>query len=248
MAEQTHPPVYNAPRFKVKQYDFDVFVGPAAGQPAEDFTLYDLDGTPVPLSDFRGRWVVLETGSATCSMYTKNIEAMRTLRSQHPDVDFIVVYVREAHPGERLRQHAAIEDKMRASKLLPERYKEDRRILVDSINGDFHRAYGGMPNVVYVINPEGVVHHRCDWAVVDELRIALENRDQPHLVEHADSKKLRASRGIFTALRTMWTGGILALWDFVRALPQLHERHKQVDAYYAKHGRFKRQPGGRTGG
>jgi len=44
------------------------------------------------------------------------------------------------------------------------------------------------------------------------------------------------------AVRTMWTGGILALWDFVIALPKLAKRHKLVDEYYAKHGRFKQQP------
>lgn len=243
MAGPTQKIVYNAPRFKVKQYDFDVFSGPAAGQCASEFTVHDQDGTPVTLSDFRGKWVVLETGSATCSMYTKNIKRMRELRKEHPDVEFLVIYVREAHPGERRRQHESLEDKIAASKMLPERYGEDRRILVDTFDGEFHRAYGGMPNILYVINPQGTVHHRCDWAVVEELRTALEDRERPHMLEHADSKKLRASRGMLTALRTMWTGGVLALWDFVRALPKLHERHKQVDEYYAKHGKFKRRPG-----
>ncbi len=40
------------------------------------------------------------------------------------------------------------------------------------------------------------------------------------------------------ALRTMWTGGFLALWDFVVALPRLARRHKLVDDYYQKHGKF----------
>ena len=32
---------------------------PQVGRPAPDFTLPSQDGTPVSLSDFRGRWVVL---------------------------------------------------------------------------------------------------------------------------------------------------------------------------------------------
>jgi peroxiredoxin Q/BCP len=34
-------------------------VMPAAGQPAPDFTLPSQDGTPITLSSFRGKWVVL---------------------------------------------------------------------------------------------------------------------------------------------------------------------------------------------
>ena len=97
---------YNNPRFKIRLYDWDLFVGPQAGQPAPNFEVTDLvSGTPVRLPDFRGQWVVIEAGSSTCSMYTKNIPGMAELRGAHPDVRFLVVYVREAHPGERLRQH-----------------------------------------------------------------------------------------------------------------------------------------------
>lgn len=69
----------------------------------------------VHLTDFKGKWVVVETGSATCSMYTKNIPGMKELRAEFPDVEFIVVYVREAHPGERLSQHQSFEEKKKAA-------------------------------------------------------------------------------------------------------------------------------------
>jgi glutathione peroxidase-family protein len=145
------------------QYDWDVFKGPRAGEPAIDFPLTDLDGNEVCISDFRGRWLVIETGSSTCSMYTKNMPGMKSLREQHPDVTFVVVYVREAHPGERLHQHQTFDEKMSAARTLTPKYNEDRTIL--------------------------------------------------------------------------------ALWDFAVALPKLAKRHKLVDDYYAKHGRFKRKPG-----
>ena len=231
--------MYNAPRFKVKQYDWEVFLGPAAGDPAKDFALYDLEtGTTVTLADFRGKWTVLETGSSTCSMYSKNILGMKKLREQHPDVDFLLVYVREAHPGERLGPHKNFEDKKQAATIPAQKYREDRRILVDSYEGDFHRAYGAMPNIIYVIRPDQIVHYRCDWATVDGLKAALQNREKPYTDEHADTQKLKASRGMLIALRTMWTGGFLALWDFVVALPHLARRHKLVDDYYRKHGKF----------
>ena len=99
-----------------------------------------------------------------------------------------------------------------------------------------------MPNMTYVINPEGIVHYRCNWATVDGVREALKDREHIHTGENADMEKLKASRGMAVALRTMWTGGLLALWDFFVATPSLLKRHKMVDAYYAKHGRFDNKP------
>lgn len=242
MSDANPPLVYLNPRFKVPLYTFDTFVGPRAGEAAEDFTLTDFDGNEVRLSDFRGKWVVLETGSSTCSQYTKNIQRMASVREEFPDVEFIIVYVREAHPGERLSQHKSFDDKKKAAGLLVPKYEEHRRILLDALDGDFHRAYGAMPNIVYVINPEGVVHYRCDWTHVAGVRKALSNRDEPNTLEHADMNEINASRSIWIALRTMWTGGFLALYDFFVAGPQLLKKHKMVDEYYAKHGRFSNTP------
>lgn len=235
----TQKMIYNQPRFTVKQYDWDLFKGPRAGEEAQDFTLTAQDGSNVKLSDFRGKWVVIETGSATCSMYTKNIPGMLALRKEFPDVAFLVVYVREAHPGERLSQHKSFEEKKQAATLLAPRYGEERPVYIDAYEGDMHKSYGGMPNIVYVINPEGKVHYRCNWATVDGVREALSDRSRLHTVENADMHKLKASRGMMVALRTMWTGGLLALWDFVIATPKLLKRHKLVDDYYNKHGKFR---------
>lgn len=241
MTAPTRPPYLN-PRFKVGLYDWDTFVGPRAGEPAVDFTCTDFEGKSFRLSDFRGRWVVLETGSATCSQYSKNIDRMKALREAFPDVEFLLIYVREAHPGERLHQHRSFDEKLAAARLLPERYGEHRRILVDTLEGDMHRAYGAMPNVVYVIDPEGVVHYRCDWTHVEGLREALADRTRPHTEEHAELRKISAQRAVWTAVRTMWTGGIVALWDFVMAGPALWRKHKLIDAYYKEHGRFRNRP------
>ncbi len=243
MAKKPQKMIYNAPRFKVKQYDWDVFVGPAAGEPVKDFTFTDLDsGKEVKLSDFKGKWVVLETGSSTCSMYTKNIPDMSELGDEFPDVEFLLIYVREAHPGERLHQHRSFEEKMAAAQLLRPRYGEFRKILVDSIDGAYHLAHAAMPNTLYVIRPDGIVHYRCNWATTEALREALTDRETFHTQENADVKSLKASRGLYTTFRTMWTGGILALWDFVKAGPQLSKRHKLVDEYYQEHGKFKQTP------
>jgi len=242
MSDQKSP-IYNNKRFKPSEYNFDMFVGPRAGDPIKDFTLTDLEtGDPVKLSDFHGKWVVIETASSTCSMYTKNIPDMKDIAKGIKDVEFIVVYVREAHPGERLGQHESMEDKIAAAKLITPRYNERRRVLVDNYEGDFHRAYGAMPNVVYIMRPDGTVHYRCNWAAPHKVKEALQDRENFHTVENADLYTLRASRKKLHMFRTMWTGGVIALYDFLKGAPYVVGKHMKVDAYYKKHGKFKNQP------
>ncbi len=242
MSEQKMP-IYNNKRFRPSEYNFDMFIGPAAGDQFKDFTLTDLStGAPVKLSDFAGKWTVIETGSSTCSMYTKNIPDMKDIAAEFSDVDFLLVYVREAHPGERLDQHQNMDDKIAAAKLVAPRYGEHRRVLVDTLDGDFHRAYGAMPNVLYIIRPDGTVHYRCNWATPDMVRKALLDRENLHTTENANMLELRASRKKYNMFRTMWTGGFIALYDFLKGAPYVVGKHMKTDAYYKEHGRFKNQP------
>lgn len=242
MAKSTDPrftaDAYNTRRFKPENYDFLRFPGPRAGEQALDFTLEDLDGNQASLSDFRGKWVVLETGSATCPMYTNNLPALNALADQYPDAVFLVLYVREAHPGERLPQHRSYEEKRKAATLLRSKYGERRRILVDTLNGDAHRKYSNnMPNIVYVINPQGIVTYRCDWIMADKVKRALDNPGKIFKDEHADTAEM-GHPPMFQALKTMWLGGAVALWDFFKALKKLRDEHVVVDEYYKKKGRL----------
>lgn len=236
-------PVYNNSRFRVVDYNFDTFVGPQAGDQFIDATLYDLETREaVKLSDFKGKWVVIETGSSTCSMYTKNIKVWKDVIPNYPDVEWLMVYVREAHPGERMGPHQSMEDKFKAAELVAPRYKEFRRVLVDNLEGDFHRAYGAMPNVVYIIRPDGTIHYRCNWAAPHLIEATLQDRENYHRIENAPTAELRASRAMAHMIRTMWTGGFVALYDFFKNAPLTVAKHVQIDRYYEKHGRFRNQP------
>ena len=241
--QQPEQPIYNNKRFKVSDYNFEMFIGPRAGEQVKDFTLTDLKtGEDVKLSDFKGKWVVIETGSSTCSMYTKNIPDMKEIVDEFPDVEFVIVYVREAHPGERLGPHQNIDEKKAAASLVAPRYGEHRRVLVDNLDGDFHRAYGAMPNVVYIVRPDGTIHYRCNWAAPSLVREALADRKKYHTLENADTMTLRASRKKMHMIRTMWTGGLVALYDFFKGAPLVVARHYKIDTYYNKHGRFINDP------
>ena len=242
MAE-AQKPVYNNKRFRVVDYNFDTFVGPAAGDKYIDADFTDLEsGEAVKISDFDGQWTVIETGSSTCSMYTKNIVTYKDIVAEFDDVNFVMVYVREAHPGERMGPHQSFDDKIKAAKLVAPRYKEFRRVLVDDIDGTFHRAYGAMPNVVYIIRPDGTIHYRCNWAAPHLIRAALQDRESYHKVENAPTAELRAMRSLPHMMRTMWTGGIVALYDFFKNGPLTVAKHIQIDRFYNKHGRFRNAP------
>ena len=54
---------YNYTRFKTSNYDYEKFPGPKAGDKMIDFELHTMEGQSVNLSDYNGKWLVLETGS-----------------------------------------------------------------------------------------------------------------------------------------------------------------------------------------
>ena len=96
----------------MSEYDLGKFPGAKAGEMAENFIVKDQNGNQVSLQDYRGKWVVLETGSITCAMYVKNIPGIKKLQSKFPDVEFLLIYVREAHPGARLGPHQSNQQKI----------------------------------------------------------------------------------------------------------------------------------------
>ena len=137
---------YNYKRFDTEHYDLMSFPGPQLGDMAGDFALFYLSGAEVKLSDYAGSWLVLETGSITCNMYTRNISKMNKLREKYSDVEFILIYVREAHPGSKLPQHNSLDKKVSYAAKLDSVCSERRKVLVDDIEGSMHREYGAMPN------------------------------------------------------------------------------------------------------
>lgn len=76
MNKPTTDSQYNYKNFKTKYYEMDPFisVAPRVGECAKDFTALGLDGKPIKLSDFKGKRIILETGSVTCPMFGDNIE------------------------------------------------------------------------------------------------------------------------------------------------------------------------------
>ena len=83
---------------------------------------------------------------------------------------FFIVYVREAHPGENYPHHKSFEQKLEHAEKL--RKLEDINkipIVIDDINGTAHNAYGLLPNMVYLIDKEGMVVYKSDWSDAEEM-------------------------------------------------------------------------------
>ncbi|MBI2876582.1 MAG: hypothetical protein HYY20_06850 [Candidatus Tectomicrobia bacterium] len=79
-------------------------------------------------------------------------------------VQFVSVYVREAHPGENYPHHISFGQKMRHARDWVEQDKIPWTVAVDMLDGATHRAYGPLPNIVYLIDRTGHLSFRALWA------------------------------------------------------------------------------------
>jgi hypothetical protein len=217
---------YNYRHFGPDYYDFTEFDGPRPGETAPYFEATTLDGEKVQLSDFDGQWVVLETGSLTCPVTDSKVHAMDKLQRKFDDVAFVLLYTREAHPGEHYDAHGSFQEKLDRAREFADEYDVERTVLVDDVEGSAHRQYGGMPNSVHVINPDGVVVMRGDWNNLAKVEEVLETRDPDRIYERDiyRGKPLFFTRkkGVIRVLRD---AGPRAVWDFLKYAPALAWMH-----------------------
>ena len=217
--------IYNYEFFDPSFYDFASFPGPKAGEQFEDMTLLDTAGKPVPLSSLLDRPLVLETGSITCPMYARCVAPMTALVHEFPDVRFVTVYVREAHPGNRTGAHQNQTDKLALATRVDSLYDDRRLVLVDDLVGTFHNTYGSLPNMVYVINKDGRVVFRGNWNDPAHVRKVLLSLDEKKVWSRERFEAIKPPPRI--ALKALSEGGWLAVWDFAKGLPRLMWNHRK---------------------
>jgi hypothetical protein len=146
--------------------------GPKLDESAPDFTLKTNDGkAEITLSKLIGpKPVVLVFGSFTCGPFrshTGNIEKL--YRTYKDRANFVMVYVREAHPTDGWR----MESNDRFGVVTPQPKSYDERVevaqmcgrtlelafpmLVDTIDDTVGARYSGMPGRLYAIDRQGKV-------------------------------------------------------------------------------------------
>jgi hypothetical protein len=76
-------------------------------------------------------------------------------------VEFLTVYVREAHPGDTIPQPKTSSWKLHHARMLKQRDKHRWTVAVDDVEGTFHRSMDAQPNAVYLIDSQGMVYFRA---------------------------------------------------------------------------------------
>lgn len=209
---------YNYTEFNTNDYDLNNFRGPQVGQKAKDFTLEDVNGAPRRLLDFDGEFLVLELGSITCPLFQGRRKRMGNLKQEFPNVDFAILYVREAHPGKSIGAHKNFAEKQGVAQRLRTEDGEQRTILVDDIDGTAHGAFGGYPNAVFIINKNGCVVFNADWnnpgATAKALKLLLKGKP-------ANVKSYFRPVPPPVLAHTMGRSGKGSFLDFLKGLPVL---------------------------
>ncbi len=145
------------------------------GQPAPDFRLARSDGGgEVGLADFRGgKPVVLVFGSITCAPFRDRVlEVFDLHREWREKAEFLMIYIREAHPESTLFLPSAEGEEKKLTKFtqtesLDHRIDNARQctalldvpfpVLVDGEDNAVKTAYAGWPNRLVVVAPDGKV-------------------------------------------------------------------------------------------
>jgi hypothetical protein len=89
-------------------------------------------------------------------------------------VGSVFVYTHEAHPGENYPHLISMEQKVRHAKALRDIYGVSRPILLDSLDGACHRAFGSMPNMTWIFNKSGIPVYKSDWSDASSVANALD--------------------------------------------------------------------------
>lgn len=84
------------------------------------------------------------------------------------------VYTREAHPGEDVPHHDTFDRKLAHARLLRDELGITRPILVDDLAGSGHLAYGGLPNMSWVIGRGGRILYKADWTSARNVEAFVE--------------------------------------------------------------------------
>jgi thiol-disulfide isomerase/thioredoxin len=230
--------------FALKRYNYDTFTkdllikdaikskfgrGPRPGDRAPDFESRTLDGEKIRLRKLAdSKNVVLTFGSATCPFTAASIDGLNDLYREYAgdNVEFLFVYVREAHPGERLGHHQSFDDKKEAAQRFREEEGIDIPIIVDDLKGKIHRKYGGLPNPTYLVDKSCRVAFRALWTrpnvieeALDELLERQQERDTEHaIVRGGEDTSMPLTFAMFHAHRALHRGGRKAIDDFRREL------------------------------
>ncbi len=153
---------------------------PEVGKPAPDFTLTDVEGKTHSLSQFKGKFVVLEWVNHGCPFVVKHYESgnMQNLQKTYTGKDVTWLSVCSSAPGKQ-GHHTAEEWKG----LLKEKNSSATATLLDA-DGKVGKLYGAKTTPhMYVVDPAGNLVYK---GAIDSIA-STETSDVPKAKNHVSA-------------------------------------------------------------
>jgi hypothetical protein len=94
---------------------------------------------------------------------------MEKLADQYKDkgVEFLLVYIIEPHAQEKGYEHVTQPQNYAERVTLAQATLAEcgirRKTVIDTMNNDFYMTYGGCPNMVYIVDPQGIIVYHDRW-------------------------------------------------------------------------------------
>lgn len=191
---------------------------PKAGEPFPEFKLETTDGNTLSKQDFVTRKpLLLIFGSLTCPMTASAMPNIKRLHEKFGDkVEFVLMNVREAHPGELLPQPDNTLRKLEHARQLKQLYGADLTVATDDIEGSLHRALDPKPNAAFIMDITGSVVFRSLWASDEKaLTQALDNllHDNPQHKTQSQKMFVPVVKAMGHVYEVMQRGGPQAMRD-----------------------------------
>lgn len=139
---------------------------PGPGDRVPEFDLPTVGGGRFRSSDLAGTGpALLIFGSSTCPVTDNAAPGLNGLYRRLGDrVRFVMVNVREAHPGKAFPQPTTLGAKVAHAEQLRNLYGVEFEVAVDDVDGTLHRALSPKPNSAYVLGTDGTILFRAHWA------------------------------------------------------------------------------------
>jgi thiol-disulfide isomerase/thioredoxin len=164
-------------------------------------------------------------GSSTCPVTDNAVPGLKELHHHFGDrVRFVMVNVREAHPGKAFPQPRTLDAKMANGERLRALHGFEFEVAVDDLDGSLHRAVSPKPNSAYVLGADGTILFRAQWAndtkaLSQALGAIVAGKPLRHVQSGGVVKPtMRVLRNIAPALDRAGSGAWADMW---RAAPPL---------------------------
>lgn len=219
----------------------DMIVSKNEAGPGDKVVAFDLpttDGGRIRSADLKakGQPVLLVFGSRTCPITEGGADGLKQLHAMYgKKVRFVMIKVREAHPGGTIGQAQTFEEKRSQALDLKSHHNFPFEVAIDDIEGNFHSSLDSRPNSAYVIDPSGTILFRAQWAnetnaIGEALKaiVAGKNPKEPFVSRtmHSIAQALGYAKSVHD------TAGKGALLDTWKVLPPLGIMMMLTDLFF----------------